>query len=72
MPARRTTVTCTRCGAVAPVPPDGDFSPLWDAGWRWIGSWELFSCPADPPVIVVDEKGRHLLGPGAEGVPAQV
>lgn len=65
MPAR-TTVTCSRCSATTNVPEDGDYSPLWDAGWRWIGSWDLFSCPDCPPVIVVTEDGRHQLGPGAD------
>jgi len=62
----RTTITCTRCSATAVVPDDGDFSPLWDAGWRWIGSWDLFSCPPCPPVVVVAADGRHQRGPGAE------
>ncbi len=55
-----------RCGASAPVPEDRDHRSLWDAGWRWIGSQGLFSCPDCPPVLVVDRQGRHLRGPGAE------
>lgn len=61
MPAR-TTITCTSCSATAPVPEDGDFSPLWQAGWRWLGSWELFSCPPCPPVVV-ERDGLHVKGP---------
>jgi hypothetical protein len=60
-----TAVTCTRCKATALLPDDRDHSGLWDVGWRWIGSWNLFSCPTCPPVIVVDEQGRHRRGPGA-------
>ena len=61
----RTTLTCTRCEASAEVPEDGDCAPLWDEGWRWIGTWELFSCPDCPPVVTVTTDGRHQLGPGA-------
>lgn len=53
-------VACSTCTASAPVPDDGDHSPLWDAGWRWIGHCEgppkiaptthRYSCPACPPV----------------------
>ncbi|KUF17363.1 hypothetical protein [Streptomyces silvensis] len=61
-----TTVTCTLCGATAPIPQDRDHRPLWDAGWRWIGSQDLFSCPPCPPVLVVDEHGHHRAGPGLQ------
>ncbi|MEV5238535.1 hypothetical protein AB0K89_05405 [Streptomyces cinnamoneus] len=68
-----TTVTCTRCTATALLPEDRNHSRLWDAGWRWIGP-ELTSCPNRPPVLVIDDQGRHLRGPGAPdarlGVPA--
>ncbi|MDJ0464962.1 hypothetical protein [Streptomyces sp. H27-C3] len=57
--ARSTVVVCTRCAAEVPRPPDVQWRPLWDEGWRWIGSQNLFSCPACPPVILVDEQGRH-------------
>jgi hypothetical protein len=67
-----TTVTCTRCAASAPIPEDRDHRPLWDAGWRWIGSQDLYSCPACPPVIVVDAEGRHLRGPGADAPLASI
>lgn len=60
------SLTCTACAATAPLPEDRDHRGLWDAGWRWIGSLNLFSCPACPPVIVVDEQGRHRRGLGAE------
>jgi hypothetical protein len=64
MPGTRekpTSLTCTRCGTTALLPEGRDHSALWDAGWRWIGSAGLFSCPSCPPVIVVDEQGRHVL-----------
>jgi hypothetical protein len=59
------TVTCTTddCGTTANLPDDRDHSGLWDAGWRWIGLG-CISCPACPPVIVVDDQGRHHAGPG--------
>jgi endogenous inhibitor of DNA gyrase (YacG/DUF329 family) len=62
--SERTTISCTRCSAVAQVPDDGAFRPLWDAGWRWLGSLELFSCPPCPAVVEVDAEGRHRRGPG--------
>ncbi|WP_329204005.1 hypothetical protein [Streptomyces sp. NBC_01435] len=62
-----TAVTCTRCRASAPIPEDRDYRPLWEAGWRWIGSQNLFSCPPCPPVIVVDEQGRHRRRPRSRG-----
>ncbi|MFI9824573.1 hypothetical protein ACIHFC_29590 [Streptomyces sp. NPDC052013] len=58
------TVTCTRCQDTAQLPQDRDHCGLWDAGWRWIGSHQVFSCPACPPVVVVTEQGRHRRGPG--------
>lgn len=63
--SKPTSVSCTQCRASAPVPEDRDHRLLWAAGWRWIGP-DLTSCPDCPPVIVVDEQGCHLLGPGAE------
>lgn len=62
----RTTITCTLCSAIADVPDDGVYAPLWDAGWRWIGTQELFSCPPCPPMIVVAADGAHQRGPGVE------
>lgn len=59
-------VTCTQCAVVAEVAAYADYAALWDCGWRWIGTQELFSCPACPPVIVVDQDGRHRRGPGAD------
>ncbi|MEV7681502.1 hypothetical protein AB0O64_23555 [Streptomyces sp. NPDC088341] len=53
------TVTCTACGTQVPRPADVQWRPLWDAGWRWVGSQDLYSCPDCPPVIVVDDQGRH-------------
>ncbi|KFG02758.1 hypothetical protein [Streptomyces scabiei] len=68
---KRTTISCSNCAVTADVPVDGDYRPLWEAGWRWIGSWELFSCPPCPPVVVVDQEGRHQRGPGVRtGIPA--
>lgn len=63
---KRTTITCTNCGATVDAPPDCQYRPLWEAGWRWIGSQDLSSCPTCPPVVVVTEEGRHQRGPGAE------
>ncbi|MEU3704675.1 hypothetical protein AB0E82_20600 [Streptomyces anulatus] len=62
--ARSTVVTCTLCGTTVPRPADVQWRPLWDEGWRWLGSQDLYSCPACPPVLVVDEQGRHVAGPG--------
>ena len=62
---RRTSNTCTRCTATVDMPDDGNHAPLWDAGWRWLGSCDLVSCPNCPQVIVVTEDGRHVRGPGA-------
>jgi hypothetical protein len=59
------TVICSACQTSVPRPPAGRWARLWDAGWRWIGTWNLYSCPDCPQVIVVDEQGRHTLGPGA-------
>jgi hypothetical protein len=64
--AAAATVSCSACKTSVPKPA-AQWKPLWEAGWRWIGSWKLHSCPACPPVIVVDEQGRHRLGPGAQG-----
>lgn len=57
-------VTCTTCSKSVPQPPDVQWAPLWDAGWRWIGSADLFSCPDCPALLMVDEQGRHVRGPG--------
>lgn len=71
MKHRRSAVTCTACEATAPLPEDRDHSALWAAGWRWIGL-DLTSCPDCPPMVLVDEQGRHRRGPGAapQGQPA--
>ncbi|WP_282795796.1 hypothetical protein [Streptomyces sp. CC224B] len=61
---RRMSIQCTACGETADLPSDRDHSALWDAGWRWIGP-DLISCPACPPVLVIDTRGRHRRGPGA-------
>lgn len=58
-------LTCTTCGSSVPEQAPGQYRPLWDKGWRWLGSLKLFSCPDCPPVVVVDQQGRHKLGPGA-------
>ncbi|MFE9437034.1 hypothetical protein [Streptomyces sp. NPDC006640] len=58
---------CEACKTTVPRPDDCQFAPLWDAGWRWLGSLGLYSCPACPPVVVVDEMGAHKVGPGAFG-----
>lgn len=44
----------------------------WEDGWRWIGSG-LTSCPSCPPLVVEDEHGVHVAGPGLrpEVSPAQ-
>ncbi|MFD6825253.1 hypothetical protein ACFWC5_33595 [Streptomyces sp. NPDC060085] len=56
-------VTCTNCRASALQPESGQFAPLWDAGWRWIASMSLYSCPQCPPVVLVDALGRHQAPP---------
>ncbi|WP_160159900.1 hypothetical protein [Streptomyces sp. SLBN-31] len=28
-------------------------APLWDAGWRWLGTLGRYSCPDCPPVVLV-------------------
>lgn len=62
------TLTCSACRTSVPKPPDAQWRPLWDAGWRWLGTWKQYSCPDCPPVLVLDEQGRHRLGPGARAV----
>lgn len=62
---RSLDITCTNCGTAAALPEDRDHSGLWDAGWRWIGSLDLFSCPGCPPAVLVDDQGRHSRGPAA-------
>ncbi|QKV98211.1 hypothetical protein HUT19_41555 (plasmid) [Streptomyces sp. NA02950] len=57
---------CGACGASTAKPAPAQYRPLWEAGWRWIGTLNLFSCPDCPPVVI-DERGRHRLGPGANG-----
>ena len=64
MSSKPMTLTCTRCTATAALPEDRDHRGLWAAGWRWIGLG-VQSCPGCPPVVVVDEQGRHHRGPGA-------
>ncbi|MFE5847774.1 hypothetical protein ACFQ7N_39750 [Streptomyces niveus] len=59
-----TTIACTRCKTIAELPENRDHSALWDAGWRWIGSANLFSCPGCPPLLIVDGQGQHVRGPG--------
>ncbi|MFD4412468.1 hypothetical protein [Streptomyces sp. NPDC058475] len=54
------TLVCGACGASVPKPAPGRWAPRWDEGWRWLGSLGMFSCPACPPVVVVDELGRHV------------
>ncbi|CAL9673277.1 hypothetical protein SUDANB176_07572 (plasmid) [Streptomyces sp. enrichment culture] len=61
------TVTCSACKTSVPKPAGAQRKPLWDAERRWIGTRGLFSCPNCPQVIVVDEQGRHLPGPGVQG-----
>ena len=43
-------IACTTCGTTQPRPADGQWAPLWDAGWRWLGAQRLYSCPVCPPV----------------------
>ncbi|MGW2496218.1 hypothetical protein ACWCV2_17170 [Streptomyces pseudogriseolus] len=57
---------CSLCGTAVPKPAPCQWAPRWDEGWRWVGSLGLFSCPDCPPILVVDEVGRHLRGPGME------
>ncbi|WP_428957842.1 hypothetical protein [Streptomyces sp. cg35] len=61
-------LSCTACGTTVPRPPhDGrSWAPLWDAGWRWLGSLRVFSCPACPPVVLVDADGRHRRAPAVQ------
>jgi hypothetical protein len=53
------TLECTACGARVPRPAAGRFEPLWRAGWRWLGTMGLYSCPGCPPVVV-ELDGRHV------------
>lgn len=62
-------VICTACEASVAKPADCQWRPLWEAGWRWLGTMNLYSCPECPPVVLVDEQGRHKLGPGAVAAP---
>lgn len=63
---KATAVTCTLCARSALLPENRNHSGLWDEGWRWLGSANLFSCPDCPPMVEVDEQGYHRRGPGAE------
>ncbi|MFJ2780203.1 hypothetical protein [Kitasatospora sp. NPDC087315] len=54
--------TTTGCENAAAVPEDRDHRPLWMAGWRWIGSQNLYSCPTCPPLLI-EEDGAHVAGP---------
>ena len=60
---------CTACGMSVPRPAPCQWTPMWEAGWRWIGTLDLYSCPECPPVVLVEEDGRHVRGPGAEAQP---
>jgi hypothetical protein len=53
------TLVCTARGAIVSRPAPCRFAPLWDAGWRWIGTQGLYSCPDCPPVLIVRD-GRHV------------
>ncbi|MGW7090046.1 hypothetical protein ACWGH2_42055 [Streptomyces sp. NPDC054871] len=64
------TVSCTNCATSVPKPADAQWAPLWDKGWRWLGTLKLFSCPDCPPLLIVDEQGRHVRGPGLPHVSA--
>lgn len=59
-------LTCGACGAAVPRPAPGQFAPLWDQGWRWLGSLDLYSCPSCPPVVLDDEHGAHHAGAGVQ------
>ncbi|MEU3904144.1 hypothetical protein AB0F20_10030 [Streptomyces goshikiensis] len=61
------TVTCGTCGLSVLKPPPARWAPLWDAGWRWLGTRGLFSCPGCPPVLVVDPEGRHIRPQAPDG-----
>lgn len=61
-----TILICTACGEVATIPKNRDHRPLWAAGWRWIGSQDLNSCPGCPPVVIVGADGKHY-PPGFRG-----
>jgi len=63
------------CETAVPRPPDVQWEPLWDAGWRWLGTLGLYSCPDCPPVVAADEQDRgpakvspeSTMSPGASG-----
>jgi hypothetical protein len=57
--ARPMILICTNCAEVATLPKDRDHRRLWDKGWRWIGTHDLFSCPGCLPVVLVSEDGKH-------------
>lgn len=56
-------LACSSCDRTAQEPEDRDYTPLWRAGWRWVGRG-LASCPDCPPLVRTDEQGRHRRGPG--------
>lgn len=53
------TLDCGTCGASVTRPAPARYAPLWEAGWRWLGSLSLVSCPECPPVVI-EKDGRHV------------
>ncbi|MGA5822158.1 hypothetical protein ACPC54_30365 [Kitasatospora sp. NPDC094028] len=78
--SRDVVLSCSSCGAVEVLPPelvDPDderatykaactwHKSKWAAGWRWLGSLNLYSCPACPKLLV-EKDGVHVAGPGLQ------
>jgi len=63
------TLTCDTCAATTPRPADGQYRPLWDAGWRWkyaaekshrfVSDHELIACPKCPSLYSEEYERKH-------------
>lgn len=66
VPTAEEQAVCTACGTAVKRPGAGQWAALWQAGWRWLGTLGLYSCPDCPEVVSVIADGRHVAGPGTE------